>query len=58
MIPLTEAEQTSLQHLRNSGTTQQRLAQRAIILLTGPRAARCNNRQAFKCNPQDRPKVA
>ena len=33
MMPLTEAEQTSLQHLRNSGTTQQRLAQRANILL-------------------------
>jgi len=34
MIPLTQAEQTSLLHLRNSGTTQQRLALRANILLT------------------------
>lgn len=33
MIPLTEAEQTCLEHLRNSGTTQQRLALRANILL-------------------------
>ena len=33
MIPLTEAEQTSLLHLRNSGKTQQRLALRANILL-------------------------
>ncbi len=33
MIPLTEAEQSILQHLRNSGKTQQRLAQRANIIL-------------------------
>ena len=33
MIPLTQAEQTSLLRLRNSGTTQQRLALRANILL-------------------------
>jgi putative transposase len=34
MMPLTEAEQTCLEHLRNRGTTQQRLALRANILLT------------------------
>ncbi len=33
MIPLTEAVQSILQHLRNSGKTQQRLAQRANIIL-------------------------
>ena len=33
MIPLTQAEQTSPLRLRNSGTTQQRLALRANILL-------------------------
>ena len=34
MLPLTEAQQAILQHLCNSGKTQQRLAQRAAILLT------------------------
>ena len=33
MIPLTQAQQSCLEHLRNSGTTQQRLALRANILL-------------------------
>ena len=34
MIPLTQAQQRCLEHLKSSGTTQQRLALRANILLT------------------------
>ena len=33
MIPLTQAQQRCLEHLKSSGTTQQRLALRATILL-------------------------